>query len=171
MRKLLPLFGVRDFGQLGGYALMATGGIKATVKKGRFTPLTAFRKTPDATRCRHRCRHGPLFVRNPAKPPDAIGVISGVYRSYQRGFLGTGHRCYHRCLSGLSPGFSPWFIPFTAPFLLARAKPPELSATFFANCACVRVIPGPGHAGTVSEASATPPTPPHCRAAANVSIC
>ncbi len=31
---------------------------------------------------------------------------------------------------------------------------------FFANIADVRVIPGPGLCRTVSEASATPPTPP-----------
>ncbi len=66
---------------------MATGGILATVKIGRFTPLDSI-----------------------PKPPDAIGVIIGVLAMFSAMFSGTGHRCYHRCLSGLSPGLSPGFI-------------------------------------------------------------
>ncbi len=105
MRKLLPLFGVRDFGQLGGLCLNGRLAQSGDSENRAIHPLDSIPKTP------------------------------GGQRSYQRSFSGAG------------------------PFLLASAKPPQLSAIFFANCACVRVMPGPGLGGTVSEASATPPTP------------
>jgi hypothetical protein len=83
-----------------------------------------------------------------AKPPGVItDVITDVLSLFLSLFSGgspaTGHRGYHRGLAGFSAGFSRQ----------------ELSAIFFANIADVRVIPGPGHAGTVSEASAPAPTP------------
>ncbi len=118
-------------------------------------------------------------------PLDSIPKTPGGPSEFSAEFSRQGFSGFH---SGFPPGLAPFFIasakppelsPLLSPLFIgvitgvftvvyslhdplfySYRKTPGVICALFANIADVRVIPGPGLCRTVSEASATPPTPP-----------
>ncbi len=104
-------------GPVQGYAILANWRIKATVKIGRFTPLTAFRKPPEASGVISGVfpGAGPFFMAR-AKPPELSPLLSPLFSGVFCGVFSAGLTMFstmfsRQGFSGFHSGF-PWAGPF-----------------------------------------------------------